>query len=493
MLTAFLVCYVATLCGLIVFAAHRIKMLWLHARHHRAPVIPQSPVGPKPYVCVQCPIFNEPEEVVAGLLEAVTALHWLEDRLLIQILDDSTDDTPARVVAWLQAHPAKAICVRHIRRARRSGYKAGALAEGMAETTADFFAIFDADFRPAVDFLEVLMPHFADARVGVVQARWEFSNRESSWLTRFQGVFLDAHFMIEQEARHAAGLFFNFNGTAGIWRRAALDEAGGWTADTVTEDLDVSYRAQLCGWRFIYRPDYAVPSELPESVMAFKSQQRRWTKGGMQVARKQLGTILRSAQPRRIKREAAWHLLVGLVHPLLVTFSLLFVPYLLLAGACPGTFWLWFNPVMVLVAGGGTVAFYITGQFFRRREWLAGLRWLMLAPLVLAFGLAMSVTCTVAVYEGLTRRGGEFVRTPKGGRQADGRSLLHGLRKRSWFAGVALVELALGGLMLAGAVHFGVIGQEVFAFILALKAGGFLSLALASVGGLWPRMPALVS
>lgn len=486
-----LICYALTLCGLMLFASHRIKMLWLHARHHRGPVAAPAWTGPRPRICVQCPLFNEPA-VVADLLQTVSALRWDEGLLDIQILDDSTDETPALVAAWLAAHPGVAGRIRHVRRANRAGYKAGALAAGMELTDAEFFAIFDADFRPAPDFLETLMPHFASPDVGVVQARWEFNNRKASWLTRFQAVFLDAHFLIEQEARHAAGLFFNFNGTAGIWRRRALEDAGGWTPDTVTEDLDASYRAQLRGWRFVYRPDYGVGSELPESLAAFKSQQRRWTKGGMQVARKQLGVILRSKQRRRIKAEATWHLSVGLVHPLLVMFSLLFVPYLLLAGAQPRGVWLWFNPAMVLVTGGGTVAFYITGQFFRRREWREGLAWLVMAPLVLAFGLAMSVTCTVAAFEGLTSRGGEFVRTPKGGRMGagGGRGLVAGLRARAGFLGVVAAELVIGAILTAGAVYFGLADRETLALVLGLKAAGFIGMAIYSMEDVRPRIQA---
>jgi cellulose synthase/poly-beta-1,6-N-acetylglucosamine synthase-like glycosyltransferase len=258
-------------------------------------------------------------------LECATALRWPADRLEIQILDDSADGTPGIIDRWLAAHPARAISCRHLGCVDRAGYKAGALAAGMRVSGAEFVAVFDADFRPAPDFLETLMPHFTDARVAVVQARWDFANREASLLTRFQAVFLDAHFIVEQAARHAGGLFFNFNGTAGIWRRAALENAGGWTDDTVTEDLDVSYRAQLRGWRFVYRDDYPVLSELPESLTAFKSQQWRWTKGGIQVARKLWRRILASRVPARVKREAVSHLATGLVHPLLVLFAALLV------------------------------------------------------------------------------------------------------------------------------------------------------------------------
>lgn len=482
-----LILYVATLVGLMLFAFHRVKLMWLYARHVRRTAPPPPLAGRPPKVCIQLPIFNEPL-VVEALLAKVTAIRWPADRLEIQLLDDSNDHTPEVVARWLAAHPASADKVRHIRRADRRGYKAGALSHGNTLTDAEFFAIFDADFLPEPDFLEKLMPHFADARVGVVQARWEFSNRRASLLTRFQGVFLDAHFVVEQAARHGAGLFFNFNGTAGIWRRAALEDAGGWSDDTVTEDLDLSYRAQLRGWKFVYRDDYAVPSELPESVTAFKSQQRRWTKGGIQVARKQLGVILASAQPARVKREASWHLLVGFVHPLLVAFSLLFVPYLVVVGPVQqGWFWMIFNPVNILLLGGGSVAFYVTGQYFRRREWNEGLIWLVFAPVVMTFGLAMSVTCAVAVAEGLLTRGGEFVRTPKGGRAADSRGLVRRLRSRALFASVTCVELLLGALLLWGAVYWARQDFAYLATVLTLKAAGFFLIAGLSTQDLLPR------
>jgi len=485
-----LVFYVATLGGLMSFAFHRVKLMWLYARHARRMPQPPPLAGPAPKVCIQLPVFNEPL-VVEALLEKVSAIRWPEDRLEIQLLDDSDDATSGIAARWLTGHPKAAARIRHVRRADRRGFKAGALAHGNALTDAAFLAIFDADFLPEPDFLETLMPHFADPRVGVVQARWEFANRRASLLTRFQGVFLDAHFVVEQAARHGAGLFFNFNGTAGVWRRAALEDAGGWSDDTVTEDLDLSYRAQLRGWKFVYRSDYAVPSELPENVTAFKSQQRRWTKGGIQVARKQLRVILSSGQPARVKREATWHLLVGCVHPLLVAFSLLFVPYLIVVGPVQqGWFWMLFNPVNMLLLGGGSVAFYVTGQYFRRREWREGLLWLAFAPFVMTFGLAMSVTCAVAVVEGLLTKGGEFVRTPKGGRAADGRGLVRRLRSRTLFAGVTLTEVLLGAILLWGALYWARKDADYLATILALKAAGFFLVALLSTKDLLPGRPA---
>lgn len=487
-----LILYLLTLGGLLAFAAHRLKLMWLYARAVRRPP-PEAPplAGPLPRVCVQLPLFNEPL-VVEGLLEKVAAIRWPADRLEIQVLDDSTDDTTARIARWLAAHPGEAGRIRHLRRPERRGYKAGALNYGAALSQAQFFAIFDADFLPEPDFLEKLMPHFGDPAVGVVQARWEFANRRASLLTRFQAVFLDAHFVVEQAARHGAGLFFNFNGTAGIWRRAALEHAGGWSDDTVTEDLDLSYRAQMRGWRFVYRGDYAVPSELPESVTAFKSQQRRWTKGGIQVARKQLGLILCSGLPARVKREAAWHLMVGCVHPLLVVFSLLFVPYLVVLGpAQQGWFWALLNPVNMLLLGGGSVVFYVTGQYFRQREWREGLLWLVFAPFVMTFGLAMSVTCTAAVIEGLLTRGGEFVRTPKGGAAADARGLVRRRRSRTLFAGVTCAELGLGALLSWGALYW--LGRDAnyLATVLALKAAGFFAIAALSTKDLLPPRRAM--
>ncbi|HTQ30325.1 MAG TPA: glycosyltransferase family 2 protein [Opitutaceae bacterium] len=493
MANGLLAIYALTLCGLAFFALHRIKILWLYYRHCRRPPVEPPPwTGPRPQVCVQCPIFNEPL-VIEALLEKVTALRWPAERLEIQILDDSTDQTRELVEQWLRLHPeAAARCV-HLHRRNRQGYKAGALAAGMKCSAAEFFAVFDADFRPEPDFLEKLVPYFADPRVGVVQARWEFSNRTASLLTRCQGIFLDAHFIVEQAARFSGDLFFNFNGTAGMWRRTALEEAGGWRADTVTEDLDASYRAQLQGWKFVYLDRYVVPSELPENLTAFKSQQRRWTKGGMQVARKLLRTVLASNLPARVKREAFCHLSIGFVHPLLVLFSFLFVPCLYFFGARPPQgIWMWLNPLWIVAIGGSTVTLYFTGQYFRQRRWLEGCAWMIGAPFVLAFGLAMSVTGCVAALEGLLTKGGEFVRTPKGGNAASVGGLVGRLRSRTLFAVIMVIEVALGLCMFGGAVYFG--GNEMnyyIAAILLVKAAGFLGLAAMSAPDLLPRMGGL--
>ena len=487
--------YLLLVLGMSAFAFHKVKMLALYFCRKKPPARPRKSAAlepsASPRVCVQCPFYNEPS-VIEALLACVAELRWPEGRLEIQLLDDSTDDTTARVTAWLERHPQHAGRFQHIRRTHRNGYKAGALAHGMTLTKAEFFPIFDADFRPAPDFLEALMPAFAAPDVGLVQARWEFVNRSANLLTRFQAIFLDAHFVIEQAARHAAGLFFNFNGTAGIWRRDALEAAGGWTPDTVTEDLDVSYRAQLLGWRFEYRGDYSVPSELPENISAFKTQQHRWTKGGIQVMRKQLGTILRSSVPSRIKREASWHLLVGFIHPLLILFAVLLVPYFLFAPQANGWVTI-FQPMMMTFTLWVTLGIYIAARQMGRGDWRGSLGILITAPLVLSMGLAMSVTNCVAVLEGFFQRGGEFVRTPKGGQKRSiGNTLLTRLRARAMFGAITTAEVALGVLMLGGCVHFANEGSIGIAVLLGFKACGFLGLASMSLLDLWPSAPRAV-
>lgn len=471
--------YLIAVAGLVFFGIHRLKMVWSYGRASRdgraGAVEPRElPLDP-PRVCIQCPIYNEPL-VVTGLLAVVASIEWDPEKLEVQLLDDSTDETTGLIERWLRAHPGQAGRFRHLRRSKRTGYKAGALAHGMANSGASFFAVFDADFRPRSDFLRVLMKAFADPGVGMVQARWDFSNRRASLLTRLQAVYLDAHFVVEQAARAGAGLFFNFNGTAGIWRREALVEAGGWSADTVTEDLDISYRAQMAGWRFVYRPDYPVCSELPEKVTAFKAQQARWTKGGVQVMRKLLPRLLRSRATLEVKIEGLFHLTIGFVHLFLVLFAIVFVPFLVLFGPTPGGLFWFVHPVVILGAGGSAVLFFLVGQYFRERRWFDLVLTLAGCPLILSFGLAMSLTCLGAVFAGLMTRGGEFVRTPKGGRQSDlgGGFAANRIRRPLWV--LAGLEVGIAVLLMAGAIHFTLEGVPLVALMLLIKAGGFLLL-----------------
>src|SRR5687768_10118185 len=264
--------YYLVLSALAVYSVHRFYLVRLR---RRTPEPARITAAVYPPLTVQLPMYNEPN-VAERLLDAVAALRY-PGELDIQVLDDSTDETTQIVAAKIAA--MRGIRIEHVRRGSRDGFKAGALAEGMRRSAAELFAVFDADFVPPPDVLLKMVPYFADRRVGMVQARWTHINRDASMLTRVQALFLDAHFAVESAARNFGRRFFNFNGTAGVWRRAAIEEAGGWSSSTLTEDLDLSYRAQLAGWEFVFLPDVEVPAELPAALSGFQEQQHRWTKG----------------------------------------------------------------------------------------------------------------------------------------------------------------------------------------------------------------------
>ncbi|CAI8007128.1 Xyloglucan glycosyltransferase 4 [Geodia barretti] len=289
-----------------------------------APLLEREP----PAVLIQLPVFNE-RYVVERLIRAVAALDYPRSRLSVQVLDDSTDDTGTIADRVVAECAAAGLDICRIHRTDRRGFKAGALQVGLDASDAPFVVIFDADFVPKPDFLQEALPYLlGDERTGLVQARWDHLNRDYSLLTDVQAILLDGHFMTEHGGRHVSGCFFNFNGTAGIWRRAAIEDAGGWEGDTLTEDLDLSYRAQLRGWRFVFVPEIAAPAELPVSMNAFKAQQRRWAQGSLQTARKLLPQILASPLPLRVRAEAFFHLSSNLAYPLMAVLSLLMAPVL---------------------------------------------------------------------------------------------------------------------------------------------------------------------
>ncbi|MBN2645821.1 MAG: glycosyltransferase [Desulfuromonadaceae bacterium] len=401
--------------SLLALAFYGLHRLWLLLRWRqvlRHPLPEPSPLeGDLPHVTVQLPLYNE-RFVAARLLDAVAGLDWPADRLEIQVLDDSTDETcqivDERVADW----QARGVPMRVLRRDQRSGYKAGAMAAAMVQTAGEFIAVFDADFVPPGDFLRRLMPYFSHEGIAVVQARWGFLNATSSWLTRVQALLLGPHFGIEHQVRFRRGLFFNFNGTAGIWRRHAIDDAGGWQADTVTEDLDLSYRAQLRGWQFVYVDQVAVPSELPESLGAFRSQQQRWAKGSIQTARKILPRLLATELPWMVKKEAMAHLLANLGWLFGAVAALTVLPVVL--WRLEGGWRLWQLDILLFVLATGAILLFFFCHACQRRQW-ALLPWLPLLPVV-TLGLAPSLS--LAALQGLFRRGGEFVRTPKRGTAA---------------------------------------------------------------------------
>ena len=279
---ATLVVYYVILGLLAFYGAHRFLMVRLYYRHRADVPRPAGELDPLPRVTVQLPIYNE-VYVVERLVESVAALDYPRELLEIQILDDSNDETRDVARSLTRDLQERGFAIEYISRGTREGYKAGALQEGLKRATGEYLLIFDADFVPRPGTLKAMLPYFSDPKIGMVQARWEHLNREFSLLTRIQSIFLDGHFVIEHTARNRSGRFFNFNGTAGIWRRSCLEQAGGWQADTLTEDLDASYRAQLLGWRFVYLKDVSVPAEVPVDMNGFKTQQHRWTKGALQT------------------------------------------------------------------------------------------------------------------------------------------------------------------------------------------------------------------
>jgi cellulose synthase/poly-beta-1,6-N-acetylglucosamine synthase-like glycosyltransferase len=323
--SAVLALYFGVLGLLTLYGAHRWYLLWLCRRHRSDAPQPPARFTTPPRLTVQVPLYNE-LHVANRVIEAVAGIDWPPDLLDIQILDDSTDETTAVVADAVARCRARGVAIDHLRRTDRSGYKAGALAFGLDRARGEFVAVFDADFVPAPSFARALIDHFTDPEVGMVQARWGHLNRESSLLTRAQSILLDGHFVVEHAARNRSGRFFNFNGTAGIWRRSCIEDAGGWQHDTLTEDLDLSYRAQMRGWRFVFAPDTVAPAELPVEMGAFKVQQHRWAEGSVQTALKLLPRLLQSPLPKRVKIESVFHLTANVGYVLMVALALLIGP-----------------------------------------------------------------------------------------------------------------------------------------------------------------------
>ncbi len=416
--TGVLAAYYGVLGLLALYALHRLLLvLFLRRRSGRVPAAPA--VWPR--VTVQLPVYNE-VWMAPRLLRAVAAFDYPRDRLEIQVLDDSTDETSARLAAVVAELRAVGCDVVHLRRELRFGYKAGALAAGLAHSHGELVAIFDADFLPEPDFLRRAVPHFADPGVGMVQAAWGHLNRERSLLTAVQALLLDGHFQVEHAARHQSGLFFNFNGTAGLFRRRTIEDAGGWQHDTLTEDLDLSYRAQLRGWRFVFLPDLVVPSQLPADIAAWKGQQNRWTRGSAQTLRKLGWRVLRARLPWRIKLESMVHLTNNLCYPLMVALGALLFPAMYLRHQRGDWRFVAIDAGLFAAATLSLVVFYLGSQAALGRS-----RWRALAlqlPLM-ALGIGMSWHNARATLTGLFRRGGVFVRTPKNPHRVDDDDLAH--------------------------------------------------------------------
>jgi cellulose synthase/poly-beta-1,6-N-acetylglucosamine synthase-like glycosyltransferase len=413
------VLYALAMVVLLTFGLNQLWLAWRHARADRLRLgrVPEPEFTPDlprgetwPTVTVQLPLYNE-RYVAARLIDACVQLEYPAGRLEFQVLDDSTDETRA-VVAERVAHwRRRGVDIVHVCRPDRTGYKAGALANGLGFARGDLVAVFDADFVPPPDFLLQTVPHFDDARIGLVQARWSHLNADSP-LTVAQSALLDAHFVIEQGVRHEADCFMNFNGTAGVWRRACIEDAGGWQADTLTEDLDLSYRAQLAGWRFRFVGDVGVPAELPASVAAWRQQQFRWTKGTAETARKMLGRLWRARLPLRVKLEGTFHLTGFVVFPAILLAAGLHAPLLTAHALGAGV-----SDAYLGVMGFGLFAFagMTLAHLFAQRALYA--RWprrMLLFPWFLAASMGLALSNTKGAAEALLRRRSPFVRTPKG-------------------------------------------------------------------------------
>src|SRR5436853_5481356 len=405
------ICYMSVLIGLSAYGIHRYVIIYLFLKHRKRATLPAGHFEQLPKVTMQLPIFNE-VYVVERLLRSVSEIDYPKDRLHIQVLDDSTDDTKELTESCVAELQGRGFDVELIHRMDRTGFKAGALETGLASTDSEFVCILDADFVPNPDLLRKTIHYFTDPNVGMIQTRWGHLNRGYSLLTRVQAMFLDGHLLLEQTARSRSGRFFNFNGTAGLWRKSCIQEAGGWQHDTLCEDLDLSYRAQLAGWKFIFLPDVVTPAELPVDMNGFKSQQHRWTKGSIQTCKKLLPRIWRSKLPMPIKLEATGHLVSNIAYLLLACLVVLLHP----STGGPQSGWvrtLLIDVPIFLTASVSVAVFYICAQReLHPRTWM---KQMLLLPFLLALGIGLSFNNARAVLEAMFNHQSDFARTPKYG------------------------------------------------------------------------------
>ena len=437
--TLTLACYFFVVIVLAVYGWHRYYLVYLYMRNRDKQPIQGPALSPTPSVTIQLPLYNE-MYVADRLIDAVCKIEYPRELLEIQVLDDSTDETRSIAELAVRRLAAQGIDIKYIHRVDRTGYKAGALEAGLKVARGEYIAVFDADFIPTKDFLTRLMPHFADAGVAMVQARWGHINEDYSLLTKIQAILLDGHFVLEHGGRNRGGRFFNFNGTAGIWRRAAIDDAGGWQHDTLTEDLDLSYRAQLRGWRFVFVPDVIAPAEVPVEMNAFKSQQHRWAKGSIQTCRKLLPQILRANVPLGVKVEAFFHLTANFNYILMCILSVLIFPSMVIRYNMGWYEMLLIDVPLFFAATFSFCNFYLVCQREVHTDWKARAKYV---PFLMSVGIGLSINNTRAVFEALFNRESEFKRTPKYRIEANADEWI-GKKYRQSVAVQPLIELAFG-------------------------------------------------
>jgi len=480
--TIWAICYFIVLIGLSAYGLHRYGIVYLFLKHRNNLPKPKGHFHKLPRVTVQLPIYNE-YYVVERLIKAVSELDYPRELLQIQVLDDSTDETCALSEAKVEELRAQGFDIQLNQRSDRHGFKAGALEAGLKTCTGEFILILDADFVPTTDLLKQTIHFFTDPQVGMIQSRWGHINRKYSLLTRVQAMFLDGHLLLEQTARSRSGRFFNFNGTAGLWRRTCIDSSGGWQHDTLTEDLDLSYRAQLKGWKFIFIADLVTPAELPVDMNGFKSQQHRWTKGSIQTCKKILPAIWRSKLPFTIKMEATAHLTSNFAYLLLAFLCVLVHPA---SGGLGEGMWrtVLLDIPIFLAASLSSAVFYICAQReLYPRRWM---KEILLLPMLLALGIGLAVNNARAVLEAVFNQQSEFTRTPKYGieqRKLQWRSARYSPMKTM----LPLIELAMAvyfTLLVIGAL----IGRQYFSVpFLMLFQVGFGYVAFSSIAQWMPK------
>jgi len=401
--------YFFVLVILAVYGWHRYYLVYLYMKNKDNVPVPANPLTELPSVTIQLPIYNE-MYVADRLIDAVCQIDYPRELLEIQVLDDSTDETTIVAERAVRRNAAQGIDITYLHRTDRTGFKAGALEAGLKVAKGNFIAIFDADFTPTPDFLRRTIPFFGDPAIAMVQARWGHINQDYSLLTKVQSILLDAHFVLEHGGRNRSGLFFNFNGTAGIWRREAIEDAGGWQHDTLTEDLDLSYRAQLRGWKFVFMPGLIAPAEVPVEMNAFKSQQHRWAKGSIQTCRKLLPSILASNLPMRVKAEAFFHLSANFNYPLMCVLSVLMAPAMVIRYNMGWYEMLLIDVPLFFAATASVANFYMVCQRELHDDWVTRAKYL---PFLMSIGIGLTVNNTKAVFEALLNKQTEFARTPK--------------------------------------------------------------------------------
>ena len=487
-----IIIYFTVLAGLSCYGLHRYLMIFLYYKYRKQKILPTGQFSVLPRVTVQLPLYNE-MYVAERLLNAVVALDYPQDKLEIQVLDDSTDETADIVACKVAELRQRGFDITHVRRGHRQGYKAGALQNGVRLASGEFLAIFDADFVPQPELLQQTIQYFSDPSVGMLQTRWGHLNEPYSLLTRVQSILLDAHFLIEQTARSRSGRFFNFNGTAGIWRRSCIEDAGGWQADTLAEDLDLSYRAQIKGWKFLFLPDVVTPAELPVEMNAFKTQQHRWAKGSAQAMKKMLPKLWRADVPFKIKLEGTMHLTSNLGYLMLFTLCLLFRSAAYAGaheatGGNEATKLVLVDIPLFFAATVSVTAFYVCAQIELHAKWWKRLLYM---PLMMAVGIGLSVNNARAVLEALFNRPSEFIRTPKVGIRQRGEPW-RGVQYRSLRGVVPYLEIGLGlyfAYFMYDAINH---AQWISAVFVLVSLVGFFYvgiLSLVQTGGIFRRSP----